>query len=350
MRTEPSRFFFFTIGIAALLLGFLVFQIVRPFVRPIAWAIVFSILFYPVYMIMQKWLKFKALASLATLAIILAVLIGPVSYLSYTLAGELAGIIDKLRSGQISVSSLVHSPFAVTAINYLKGFFFFRNVDLEQKLNQALISLEGWLTSQVSGGAKNILTGIFDFALMGFSIFFLLKDGPGFINSLRGYLPISEPQKDRLIKQVKDMVVSTIFGGVVVALAEGATGGLAFLALGMGSPILWGAGIFIMSFVPVIGAAGVWAPVATWLLLTGSVGKGIALALFGGIVITAEDTLLRMSIISGRTKMHALLIFFSVLGGINLYGVIGLILGPLTLALFISVLEIFGNVEGGLHD
>ncbi|MDA8157092.1 MAG: AI-2E family transporter [Actinomycetota bacterium] len=348
MKTEPSRFFFFTIGLAALLLGWLVFSVIRPFVLPIAWAIVFATLFYPVYLAFQKWLRFKALASLATLALILVILIGPVSYLSYTLASELAVVVGKLKSGQISVGALAHTPAANSIINYLKGFFFFRDVDFEQKLNQALASLEGWLGGQVTGGAKNILTGIFDFALMGFSVFFLLKDGPGFINSLRGYLPLSDPQKDRLIKQVKDMVVSTIFGGVVVALAEGLTGGLAFLALGMGSPILWGAGIFIMSFVPVIGASGIWVPVAAWLFLTGGIVKGIALVL-SGIVITAEDTLLRMAIISGRTKMHALLIFFSVLGGINLYGVIGLILGPLTVALFISVLEIFGNVEGGLN-
>lgn len=179
--------------------------------------------------------------------------------------------------------------------------------------------------------------------------FFFLKDGPDFLNKIKAYLPFADNHKERLASQVKDMIVSTVYGGVMVAMVQGFLGGTAFFALGIKSPVLWGSTMAIMSFLPMLGTFTIWGPASAYLLLHGSYMKGIGLLLFGTLVIGIVDNILQPVIISGRTKMPTLLIFFSVLGGINFLGIIGFIMGPLVLALFISVFAIFRNIEEGTN-
>jgi predicted PurR-regulated permease PerM len=180
-----------------------------------------------------------------------------------------------------------------------------------------------------------------------FAVFFFLKDGPGFLMRIRDYLPFNEEDKNRLISKIKDMVISTVFGGVVVAIVQGVIGGFAFYFLGIKSPVLWGASISVMSFLPLLGTFSIWGPMTGYLFIQGNYVKGIILLLIGGLGISMVDNILKPIIISGRTKMPTLAVFFSVLGGIKLFGFIGFIMGPLVLALFVSVFEIFGQIEGG---
>ena len=206
------------------------------------------------------------------------------------------------------------------------------------------------LVDNLSVWAANISRAIIDFIFMAFAVFFLLRDGPDILQKIGNYIPFSENQKDRLRLQVKDMVVSTVYGGVVVAIVQGALGGVAFFALGINAPVLWGSAMAVMSFLPMLGTFSIWGPASIYLFITGSYMKGIALLLFGILVIGIVDNILKPVIISGRTKMPTLLIFFSVIGGINFFGFIGFVIGPLVLALFISVFEIFrGTEEGGTN-
>jgi predicted PurR-regulated permease PerM len=181
---------------------------------------------------------------------------------------------------------------------------------------------------------------------MAFTIFFFFKDGPGFLQKIRDYLPFSEQQRDRLTSQVKDMIVSTIYGGVVVAIVQGILGGTAFAILGIRSPIFWGCAMALMSFVPMLGTAIIWLPASAILLFQGAYVKGIGLVLIGVFVISMVDNILKPLIIGGRTKMPTVVIFFTVLGGIKLFGLLGLVMGPLVFALFLSVVEMVRTIEG----
>jgi len=183
---------------------------------------------------------------------------------------------------------------------------------------------------------------------MAFTIFFLFKDGPGFLEKIRDYLPFSEKHRNRLVSQTKDMIVSTIYGGVVVAIVQGILGGLAFAVLGIRSPVFWGSSMALMSFVPVVGTSVIWVPASLILLSQGAYAKGIALILIGVFVISMVDNVLKPLIIGGRTKMPTIIIFFTVLGGIKVFGLLGLIMGPLVFALFLSVFQIFKAIEGGM--
>jgi predicted PurR-regulated permease PerM len=347
---QGNRFFTFTLILLTLLLGFLSFQTLRPFLSPIAWAIVLSIIFYPLYAFLLRWLRYRSLASAITLAVALLLILGPVSYVLVMLVAELREAIQSLQRGGLqSLRDLAQQPQVAWLLERLKGLPQFKDANLEAILLEGLSSIQRTLISKITVGAKNILQVVVHFVFMAVATFFLLRDGPAFMANIRGYLPFSEPQKQRLERQVKDMVVSTIFGGVVVALVQGSIGGITFYLLGLKSPVLWGTAIFIMSFVPVVGTFSVWGPAVVYLLLKGLLLKAVVLAVVGTFVIGMVDNVLKPIIISGRTKMHTLLIFFSVLGGLKLFGVIGLIMGPLSLALFLSVLEIFRNIEGGSH-
>jgi predicted PurR-regulated permease PerM len=142
------------------------------------------------------------------------------------------------------------------------------------------------------------------------------------------------------------MVISTVYGGVVIALIQGILGGTAFYFLGLNSPVLWGCAMTVMSFLPLFGTFSIWGPAAAYLIIQGSVMKGVILLLYGVFIISIVDNILRPIIISGRTKMPTLAVFFSVLGGIKFFGLIGFIMGPLVLALFVSVFEIFKHRGG----
>lgn len=347
MIAKENKFFLFMMLFLILLLGYLSYQVVAPFLIALLWATVFSIVFYPVYVLVLRYVKRDWVASLFTLVLILFVLIGPLSYLAYVLAGEIKELVERAQYGPFTIQDFLGHPKVAWLLERLKSIPAVGDIDVEKMILHGLAALRAGIMNLVSGGAKNVLHVIFNFVLMSFSVFFLLKDGPGFIKRIRNYLPFSEKQKDKLERQIKGMVVSTIYGGVLIALVQGTLGGIAFFALGVASPVFWGSVMSIMSFVPAIGTAGVWAPAAFYLFMTGDVVKGIIMVAAGGLVISSIDNVLKPVIISGRTKMHTLLIFFSVLGGINFFGIIGFILGPLTLALFLSVLEIFVHAEAG---
>jgi predicted PurR-regulated permease PerM len=145
------------------------------------------------------------------------------------------------------------------------------------------------------------------------------------------------------------LIISTIYGGVIVAMVQGSLGGVAFAIVGITSPILWGAMMALASFLPVVGPFIIWGPAALFLLVEGAIFRGILLAVMGALGISLVDNLLRPLIIGNRTKMPFLAIFFSVLGGIKLFGIIGFIMGPMVLVLFLSVIEIFRSMEESSH-
>jgi predicted PurR-regulated permease PerM len=146
------------------------------------------------------------------------------------------------------------------------------------------------------------------------------------------------------------MIVSTVYGGAIVAIIQGILGGLAYYLLGISSPVMWGVAMCIMSFVPLVGTFVIWGTASAYFFLTGSMLKGAGLFMYGVLVISMVDNILRPLIIGSRTKMPTILILFSVLGGIKLFGMIGFVAGPLIMAVFLSVLDIFRHIEDDLDD
>ena len=326
-------------------LGYLSYQIFQPFFTPITWAMVLCVVFYPVYVFTLRVVKMKEVASFITLIIILVVIIGPFSYISYSLVNEVTEIVAKTDTDARIMTSLLSDERVMNVFRKVEPYTGLEPPS-EELIVESAKKLGKKIVEGLSAGFGNVLSVAANFVIMAFTIFFFFKDGPRFFQRIRDYFPFSEQHRDRLTSQIKDMIVSTIYGGVLVAIVQGILGGVAFSLLGIQSPIFWGCSMALMSFVPVLGTSIIWLPATGSLLLQGAYGKGVALILIGVFVISMVDNILKPLIIGGRTKMPTIVIFFTVLGGIKLFGLLGLVMGPLVFALFLSVFEIFRTVEG----
>lgn len=341
-----SRLYSIALYFLVAVLGYLSYQIFKPFLSPLAWAIVLSIVFYPVFTFVLKFVKWKPLASLITLLIILMLLLGPFSYLSYLLSQEIRSIVDEAAGGKFDpVGGIIHHPLVNKLVNKMLGTLQLSQAEFEKRILENITLLGKSLVGGITGGIGNVALAITDFIFMILSIFFFLEGGSEFVEGLGKYIPFSKRQRERLIKQTRDIIVSTIYGGVTVAIAQAIIGGIAFSLLSVPSPVLWGFAMFIASFVPLLGTFVIWGPVAVYLFFKGMVLNSVILVIIGIVAISSIDNILRPLIIRGKMQMPTLAIFFSILGGIKVFGFIGFIMGPLVLALFISVIQMLQFVE-----
>jgi len=194
---------------------------------------------------------------------------------------------------------------------------------------------------------KGLSTFLFSFFFTLLSLYFFFKDGDRLFLRVKEVLP--GPPKDRalLIGRFQAMVKATVFGGILIAILQGVLGGLAYWVLGLHSPVLWGTAMAFFSFIPVGGTALIWGPTCLILFIQGIYLEGILLLLIGVLVIGTTDNFLRPFFISSKTKIHPLLLFFAVLGGIQVFGLIGVVAGPLVATVCLTLFEIYAQ---GIHS
>ena len=336
-----NRFSTITLLLVAAGLGYLTFEILRPFIPAIIWAVVLSIVFYPLYVIIAKYVKVKSVASVLCLVVILVVLLGPVAYLSYILTQELIGLSEHFRNlPSDPLHSLLQHPAVSNIVYKVLRAFHMTEKDLAQTITESVSQAGKQSVGLIRSGLGNAVSTLADFFLMILSIFFFLADGPALLEQFSTLLPFSTRQRERLVKQTRDIVISTIYGGVTIAVIQGVMGGIAFSLLGISSPVVWGLTMCVSSFIPIVGTLIVWGPAVGYLVAQGLYWKAVVLFVVGAGGISSVDTFLRPLLIRGKIKLPTLAIFFSILGGIKVFGFVGFIMGPLVLALFISVLQI----------
>ena len=340
---QENKFQLLTLSALVLLLGYVTYLIFRPFFVPIGWAVVFAIVLYPVHNFFLKYLRVGSLSAVVILILILIMTLGPLSYVSYQLAVELQNISFEHATEEIV--GIFNHPRIQPLVERILSLFSITEAEFRASVVANLTRLGKNLLGLAGGRISDVITGAFDFVLMAFTLFFLLKDGPKFLEKLRDYMPFPEHEKKQLTKQIKDVVVSTIYGGVIVALAQGLIGVIAFAVVGIRAPVLWGMAMSITSFIPIVGCAMVWVPATLYLFVKGLTTQAIILAAIGVFAISIVDNVLRPIIIRGRVSMPLVLVFFSVFGGIQVFGLLGLVLGPLVVAVFVSVVGIIRTRE-----
>jgi predicted PurR-regulated permease PerM len=341
-------FIIFTLILTFLAFYFL-YQILSPFLTSILWAILLTMMFYPVFKKLERRLKkWKVLSALIMTLLVIFVIVLPSSLLMVSLANEVVGAYHGLEE-------MIKSGRLQDYLEQIRGIPFFKWTwaKLDQSLNisqfdpinfllKNLKEISTFLFNQSSKIFKGLSTFAVGFFFTLLSLYYLFKDGNRLFESLKGIVPIPSKQRDLLILRFKEMIYATIYGGLVVALVQGTLGGVIFWILGVSSsPIFWGAAMAFLSFIPIGGTALVWAPAALLLIIFGALWKGILLLLLGVFVISMVDNFLRPMFISSRTNIHPLLLFFSVLGGIQAFGMIGLIAGPLVVTLCLTLIEIY---------
>ena len=325
-----------------IILFYLFYQVISPFLITIAWSTVLSITFYPLYRLFLKLVKRPWASSLITLLIILTIMLGPFSYIVGSLVGEITDVYSTLeKKGFESIMNIDNYPSVSGFFEKLSSYKIFERIDLQQSAVQTLKSLGKTIAEQTKNVFKNAVLLIVSFIIMCITTFYFLKDGNTLAIFIKRLLPFSDAQKDRLEQRVKQMVIAAIYGGLAVGVAQGILGGIAFLIFGLPSPVFWGTAMAILSLVPLFGCTTIWLPTGIYLILIGSYAKGIGFLAYCLLLIASIDNIIKPLVIGGRTKLHTLLVFFSVLGGINFLGFLGFILGPLITALCLSLLEIY---------
>src|SRR5690606_15255447 len=200
-----------------------------------------------------------------------------------------------------------------------------------------------YLATQAFNIGQDTFQFLVSFGIMLYLLFFLLRDGSLLSARLRAAIPLSDSRKIHLLRKFTTVIRATVKGNIAVAAAQGALGGVIFYILGIQGPVLWGVVMAFLSLLPAIGAGLVWAPVAIYFLVSGEVWQGVALALYGVLVIGMVDNVLRPLLVGKDTKMPDYVVLISTLGGMALFGLNGFVIGPLIAALFIACWALFSS-------
>lgn len=336
-----------TISLAILfVLFYLLYKILSPFLIIIAWAMVLSITFYPLYRVIIRLKAPPWIASLATLIIILALILGSFTYIAGSLLNEITFVYSDLEEKGFETLALIQNhPLFAKIYQKINAYKLFEGFDLRDGAVTALKKIGAYIAEHISLIFKNAVVFIMNFIIICLTVFYFLKDGEAIVAFITKFLPFSDAQKKRLEYRVKEMVVAAIYGGVAAGIAQGILGGIGFLIFGIPSPVFWGTAMAFFSFIPVFGSFLIWGSGVIFLIFSGSLLKGVGLLLYGVILISSVDNVIKSWVIGSRTKLHILIIFFSVLGGMMFFGFVGFILGPLIAALCLSLLEIYTYEE-----
>jgi predicted PurR-regulated permease PerM len=319
---------------------YLTYQVLGPFVVPLAWAAVFAMLFHR----WQTRLEVRTGANRAALLLTLMtglLIVLPAVMLVTTLAREAAQVADYVQQSSLIAPHRIERIWE--AVRARTPFEL--PEDPTQLLRDGVSRVLAFLAPRAGAVVADLFATLGTLFAMLFAMFFLLRDGDRIGRELRSLLPLPPAQSERLLRSTRDLVIASVGAGVTVAIAQGTIGGVAFWVLGLRAPAFWAVIMAFCSLIPVVGAALVWVPAALWLLLAGSVGKGIAMAIIGVLGISMADNVLRPLLLSGSTQVNGLIIFFGLLGGVAAFGFIGLVLGPVILVVTGNLLRMFARPD-----
>jgi predicted PurR-regulated permease PerM len=342
----------FLLLLALVTIGFA--WVLLPFGGAVFWGVVLAIVFAPVY----RWLLKKTnqkpnLASFLTLLLIIVIVILPLTLVAVSLVDQIASVVEMIRSGELTVGmffSKVMAALPTWLVNLLDRFNLTSLASLQQKLTAAASQISQTLAMQAINVSLYTVDFLTSLCIMLYLLFFLLRDGAALSAKIRTAVPLSRKYKQRLFNNFTTVIRATVKGNILVAIAQGALGGLAFWFLDVRAPLLWAVLMAFLSLLPAIGAALVWAPVAIYFLATGSVMEGVGLIVWGVVVIGLVDNILRPVLVGKDTKMPDYIVLFSTVGGMALFGLNGFVIGPVVAALFIAAWDLFASASEFHND
>jgi predicted PurR-regulated permease PerM len=318
--------------------------ILRPFYGAVLWAVIFAIVFRPLYRrVLRDVAQRRTIAALATVVIILVMVILPVTLVGGLLVQEALSTYERVQSGELNVGRFFQQVFNALpawATGLLDRVGLTSLGRVEERLSALLTRSAQFIAAQALNIGQNALDFLVSLFLMLYLLFFLLRDGEALARSIRNAIPLRADQQRNLADRFSVVIRASVKGNLVVALVQGALGGLAFWFLGVRAPVLWGTLMALLSLLPAVGTALVWLPVAIYFLATGEVVKGVILIVFGVLVIGLVDNILRPILVGKDTRMPDYVVLISTLGGIAVFGLNGFVLGPVIAALFITVWDI----------
>jgi predicted PurR-regulated permease PerM len=220
---------------------------------------------------------------------------------------------------------------------------------MQEKLSDNFIKGSQFLATKAFNIGQNTFDFVVNLCIVLYLLFFLLRDGENLTRHIRTALPLHTSQKHQLFNRFTTVIRATVKGNVVVAIVQGALGGLAFWFLGVHAPVLWGVVMAFLSLLPAVGSALVWVPVAIYFLITGALWQGVCLIAYGVFVIGLVDNVLRQMLVGKDTKMPDYVVLIATLGGMAIFGINGFVIGPVIAAMFMAVWDILATANQTRH-
>ncbi|HSU72565.1 MAG TPA: AI-2E family transporter [Candidatus Binatia bacterium] len=352
---KEDYFKYFFLGLLALTL-YLSFLVVRPFMGAILSSFVLAYTFYPVYRWLVGKIKKPVLTSLIVSLVLVLLMLVPVFFVA-------DNIITDARVGYLVVKQKLATGniFGVACPEGTESVACTITAPLKRILADPQVNL--YLQESISKGTAYVLTRISDFllslptiivhlAVTFFLTFYLFIDGPRLVERGRILIPLQRKHQEHIMRRIEDVTFAVVYGSLIVALVQGVLGGIGFWIFGVGSPIIWGTIMALFALVPFVGTAAIWLPAAVFLMVVGAsegspavVWNGIGLLLWGALLVSTIDNILKPKIIGDRAGVHPALVLVGALGGLVIFGFIGFVIGPLILGLLKTLLDIYEREE-----
>ncbi|OZB15873.1 MAG: AI-2E family transporter [Marinobacter sp. 34-60-7] len=337
-KLETRTFLAMLVGVS---LAFVL--LMKPFFGPIFWAVAIALIFYPVNQFLERRLGHRPNTNaLITLMVCLVIVVIPVLALGAALIAEGVGLYQQIQEGQIRPGEYIDQiNRSFPAIEAFLGQFGVDFADVRDRVVNAFLGGSQFLARQALGIGQNTFQFFLGLALMAYVAFFLIRDGQKLVELMIKALPLGDERERLLFAKFAEVTRATVKGNLLIAIIQGALGGIIFWILGINGALLWGVVMAIVSLLPAVGAAIVWVPAAIYLAAVGDLVSAGVLTAYGVTVIGLADNLLRPVLVGRDTKMPDYLVLLSTLGGIAMFGINGFVMGPLVAALFMAFWGIF---------
>lgn len=324
-----------------LLLVYLVYRVFEPFLVPLGWAAVFAVIFHSLNeQLVDKWGR-NLSAALSTIGVTL-ILVVPSLLLMILFVRE---GIDATRGLEVSVAAGEYGGVNRAWTWIAAHIAAHSAIDLPGLVRQGASRLGEYLASEFGAILRNLVRFLFELLVMLFALFFFLRDAKPIMRRIRLFLPFEEGMREKMLAEARDLIFASVTTSLVIAAVQGILCGGAFAIVGLNSSLFWGVVMGFLSLLPVVGAWPVWIPASIWLFSTGHFIRALILiGICGGLGATI-DNILRPVLLGGRSTLNALLVFISVLGGIAVFGVLGVVLGPIVIATAVGVLDVYSQKE-----
>jgi predicted PurR-regulated permease PerM len=305
--------------------------------------------FAPVYRRLLPRLKYRRTpAALLTLLIAVVVVMVPFAIVSAALAREAMLVYERVQSGEWNPALRLHRMFDAlpASVMALLDRFGLADFDtLQRRLTAAVAQGSQFIATRALGIGQDTFEFVADLFITTYIAFYLIRDGDSMVRAVRRAIPLAPEHKRELFGKFTTVVRAVVKGNLVVAALQGALGGIAFWALGVGAALVWAVLMAFLSLVPAVGAALVWVPVAIYFYLSGAYWQSVALLAYGVLVIGLVDNLLRPILVGKDTRMPDYIVMITTLGGLAVFGINGFVLGPAIAAMFIAVSHIHASTR-----
>ena len=327
-----------------LLLIYLVFRIAEPFLSALAWAAILVTFFYPMHKRLAQRLSAARASVISTFAVTI-LLIAPAMLLTTLFVREAVAISRGVQHSLVEQHAPLIAKGWAGLASRIPGMD--PNANILETLEQWIEKQVGFLAERLGTILKNIAAFVFDLFVMIFAMFYFFRDARKILPAVRSIMPFDAVHQDAMIVQIRELISASVSTSLVVAAVQGALGGLGFVIVGLPAAVFWGVAMAFFSLVPVIGSGLIFVPASLWLVFTGHWWRAIVLLAICAGISTIVDNVLRPVLLGGRTELSGLVIFISVLGGVHLFGMLGLVLGPILVAMAAGVLSVYQESAEG---